>query len=69
MARATPVEFKMHFKVDFDTVIRGHHVHKSVWMAVVDEMLQCGRDTRTEAKEHKENAIGVYKPPDPKGTK
>ena len=38
MARATLVEFKMYFKVDFDTVIRGHHVHKSVWTSVVDEI-------------------------------
>ena len=55
-----PVEFKMYFKVDFDTVIRGHHVYKTVWTPVVDEVLEC-EDTRAEAKEHDENAIGVYK--------
>jgi len=50
-------------------VIRGHYVHKSVWTSVVDEMLQCGQDTRTEAKGHEENVISFYKPPGPKGTK
>ena len=69
MARPTPVEFKMYFKVDFDTIIRGHHVYKFVWTPVVDEILECEQDTHTEAKEHDENAIGVYKPPGPKGTK
>ena len=59
----------MYFKVDLDTIIRGHHVYKSVWTPVVDEILECEKDTRTEAKEHDENAIGVYKPPGPKGTK
>ena len=69
MPRATPVEFKIYFKVDFDMVIRGHYAQKSVWTSIVDEMLQCGRDTRIEAKEHEEIAIGVYKPPRPKGMK
>ena len=63
MARAMPVEFKMYFKVDFDTIIRGHHVYKSVWTPKTHEILECEKDTRAEAKEHDENAIGVYKPP------
>lgn len=38
---------------------------------VVDEILECEQDTRTEAKEHDGSAIsGVYKPLGPKaGTK
>ena len=59
----------MYFKVDFDTIIRGHHVYRSVWTPVLDEVLECQEDTRTEAKEHDENAIGVYKTPDSKDTK
>ena len=62
MARAMPVKFKMYFKVDFDTVIRGHCIYKTVWTSEVDEILECEEDTRAEAKEHDENAIGVYKP-------
>lgn len=63
MARAMPVEFKMYFKVEFDTIIRGSHVYKSVWTPVVDEILECEKDTRAEAEEQDENAIGAYKPP------
>ena len=41
MARSLPVEFKMYFKVDFETVIRGHYVYKSVWSPVMDQVLEC----------------------------
>ena len=60
MARGLSVEFKMYFKVDFETVIRGHHVYKSVWSPVIDQVLECKPDTRAEAKDHDANAIGVY---------
>ena len=61
MARALPVEFKMNFKVEYETVIRGHRVYKCVWTPVIDEKLECNKDTRAEAKEHDKNAIGVYR--------
>ena len=51
MARSLPMEFKMYFKVDFETVIRGHHVYKSVWSPVIDQVLECKRDTRAEAQD------------------
>ena len=60
MARSLPMEFKMYFKVDFETVIRGHHVYKSVWSPVMDQVLKCKRDTCAEAQEHDSKAIGVY---------
>ena len=60
MARGLSVEFKMYFKVDFETVIRGHHVYKSVWSPVIDQVLECKPDMRAEAKDHDANAIGVY---------
>lgn len=60
MARSLPMEFKMYFKVDFETVIRGHHVYKSVWSPVIDQVLECKRDMRAEAQDHYSNAIGVY---------
>ena len=53
--RALPEEFKMYFKVEFETVIRGHYVYN------VDLILQCNLDTRAEAKEHDDNAIGTYR--------
>ena len=62
MARALPVEFKMNLKVEYETVIRGHHVYKCVWTPVINEKLECNKDTHAEAKEHDENAIGIYRP-------
>ena len=50
MASAMPVEFKMYFKVDFDRIIRGHHVYKSVWTPVVNKILECEKDTRADGK-------------------
>ena len=38
-----------------------HHVYKCVWTPVMDEKLECNKVTRAEAKEHDENAIGVYR--------
>ena len=35
-------------KVEFDTVIRGHHVYKTMW---APENLICGKDKWDEAKE------------------
>ena len=61
LARALPVEFKMNFKVEYETVIRGHHVYKGVWTPFMNETLECNKDTRAKAKEHDENAIGVYR--------
>ena len=60
MARSLPVEFKMYYKVDFMTVIRGHHGYKSVWSPVMSRVLGCKRDVCAEAQEHDSNAIGAY---------
>ena len=51
----------MNFKVEYETVIRGHHVYKCVWTPLMNEKLECNKDTRAKAKEHDENAIGVYR--------
>ena len=50
----------MYFKVDFETVIRGHHVYKSVWSPVMGQVLGCKRDIHAEAQEDDSNAIGAY---------
>ena len=60
MARASPIQFKMYFKVHFETVIRRHHVYKHTWTPVIDQVLQCEKDSRAEAQEHDSNAVGVY---------
>ena len=60
MARASPIEFKMYFKVYFETLFRGHHVYKHTWTPIIDQVLQCEKDSRAEAQEHDSNVVGVY---------
>ena len=50
MARGLPVQFKMYFKVEFETIIRGHHVYKGAWSPVMDQLLECKPDTCAVAK-------------------
>ena len=61
MARALPVEFEMNFQVEYETVIRKDYVYKCVWTPLMNEKMKCKIDTRSEAKEHDENAIDVYR--------
>ena len=61
MARVIPRSFDFAFKVEFEANIRGHHVYKDVWTPTLGEKLMCKVDSREEAKEYDENAIGVYK--------
>lgn len=61
MARCVPAKFEMFYKVDFETVIRGHHVYKSVWKPYNGETLSCMKDMRSEAMDYDKNAIGVYR--------
>ena len=48
------------FEVQFTSVIRGHHIYKSVWTPTLGEKLNCREDDRKEAKQHHEYAIGTY---------
>ena len=61
MARAIPLTYDLIFKVEFEMNIRGHHVYRSVGMPILGEQLKCMKYDREEAKDHDENAIGVYK--------
>ena len=63
MARSVAAKFEMFYSVDFETVIRGHHIYKSVWKPCDGEMLNCVKDKRGEAMEYDKNAIGVYRTP------
>ena len=42
-------------------MIHGHHVYKLVWTLVLNKILECHKNTRTEAKEYDENVIGVFR--------
>ena len=63
MARSVAAKFEMFYNVDFETVIRGHHIYKSVWKPYDGEMLNCIKDKRGEAMEYDKNAIGAYRTP------
>ena len=48
------------FEVQFTSVIRGHHIYKSMWTPTLGEKLNCREDDRKEAKQHDEYPIGTY---------
>ena len=58
MARIRPVDFEMVYKLNFETVIREHHVHRS---SVIGGKLECYEDTRKEAKDYDKHSVGIFK--------
>ena len=58
MARTNQIH---HYKLDFDSVIRGHHISKDIWTPTNGEALKCYPDDDPEALNHDENAIAVMK--------
>ena len=61
MARIRPVDFEMVYKLNFETVIRGHHVYKAVWSPEIGKKLECYEDTRKEAKDYDKHSVGIFK--------
>ena len=62
MARAVAnCKFELFHRIKFRTVIRGHHVYKSVWTPYNGESLEAYIDDRAEAKEYDPYAVGIYK--------
>ena len=54
------LKWKIVFEVQFTSVIRCHHIYKSLWTQTLGEKLNCREDDRKEAKQHDEHAIGTY---------
>ena len=61
MARLMPLEFGMYYKIQFSTIIRGHHVYKYRWTPVIGELLAVRKDHSEEAKTYDSHSIGVFK--------
>lgn len=61
MARLNKLEFEMRYKIQFNNVIRGHHVYKDDWTPKVGEKLEAKKDTREEAIANDMYAIGLYR--------
>ena len=53
--------FSMAYEIKFKAAIRRHHVYKTTWTPVLEEVLICKKDNCEEAKEFDVNAVGVYK--------
>ena len=61
MVRLNRVEFQMRFKVQFNSVVRGHHIYKDDWTSKIGEIFEAKKDTREEAVANGKYAIGLYK--------
>ena len=44
--------------LEFDSVVRGHHIYKAVWTPVIDETLQVAQEGTNE---HDEYAVAITK--------
>ena len=47
-----------HSVFEFDSVVRGHHIYKTVWTPVIDEMLQVAQE---DTNEHDEYPVAITK--------
>lgn len=62
MARTNFVKkFDLCYEIPFSTVIRGHHVYKTIWKAVFGQELIAKPDERNEALDYDKFSIGVFK--------
>ena len=62
MARAIEKSnFEVYHRVKFQSIIRGHHVYKSIWSPYAGETLMAYPDDRPEALEYDKFAVGIYK--------
>ena len=62
MARTNIVEdFDLSFEINFKTIIRGHHVNKSIWTSSIGPVLLAQPDERKEALDYDKYAVGIFK--------
>ena len=69
MARIRPVDFEIVYKLNFDTVTRGHHMYKAVWSPEIGEKVECYEDTRKEAKDYDKHSVSIFKLSNKEGKK
>ena len=53
------ISYKMYL-LRFTSVAREHHAYKKIWKPVTGETLVCRHDTRAEAKQYDDFAVGIY---------
>ena len=58
MARANGVpEWRLQYNIDLESVVRGHHIYKTVWKPEIGERLVCKKNDRNKGALYDENAI------------
>ena len=61
MARTKAAEqFNLYHQTRFETNINGYHIYISIWTPKLQKILKAKHDTRKEAAEFNEYAIGIY---------
>ena len=61
MARTGYLEYGVKFSLQFDSIIRGHHVSKQFWKPSKGEKLECRQDLSDDALVYDADSIGVYR--------
>ena len=51
----------LYFEINFETVIDGHHVCKSIWTPFIGQVLVAKPDERREALDYDKYSIGIFK--------
>ena len=62
MARTNIVkDFDLSFEINFKTIIRGHHVYKSIWTSSTGQVLVAQPDEWKEALDYDKYVVGIFK--------
>ena len=62
MARADIVKnFDFSFGINFNTIIRAHHVYKSIWTLSIGQVLLFQPDIQKEALDYDKYAVDIFK--------
>ena len=61
MARTIEQCFVLCFEINFKTVIRGHHVYKSIWTPLIGQVLIAKPNERREALDYDKYSFGIFK--------
>ena len=48
-------------KTKFTSIIRGHHVYKTIWNAVIGEVLYVKPENLKETLEYNKYVVGIFK--------
>lgn len=62
MARTNIVKnFDLSFEINFNTVIRGHHVYESIWTSSIEQVLLALPDVRKEDLDYDKYVVDISK--------